>query len=57
MTLESPVSTWIKRNTLPADDGKGPHATSASGLPPLGLEAKIDKDQEILAASLCATLP
>ena len=31
-----------KRNILPADDGKGPHATSASGLPPLGLEAKTD---------------
>ena len=38
--------TWIKRNILPADDGKGPHATSTSGLPPLGLEAKIDIDRE-----------
>ena len=31
------MSSLKKRNILPADDGKGPHATSASGLPPLGL--------------------
>merc|ERR1712012_1145603 len=26
---------------LPADDGKGPHATGASGLPPLGLDRPV----------------
>merc|ERR1719442_258396 len=25
----------------PADDGKGPHATSSSGLPPLGLDRPV----------------
>merc|ERR1711972_584631 len=26
---------------LPADDGKGPHATSSSSLPPLGLDGPV----------------
>ena len=28
-------------SNLPADDGKGPHATSSSGLPPLGLNKRM----------------
>ena len=28
-------------SNLPADDGKGPHATSSSSLPPLGLNKRM----------------